>query len=219
MKSVKKSLFLASGILLLGACGNDQISQADRADSTEVSSTNEVNEQTENTEQDSSESSNQEEGSQNTETIERIQATEIPQSDLPFADITISLDEAVQIFHDEFGPGVNIDEVQFDYDDGFYRYEFSGWDQARDYDLKFDAQTGEIFKTEIERDDDTDSSINFAAIISPQEAMSIALDALGREDLIDGWDLEVDDGVPVYEIDFKNADDIEIHAENGSVLD
>lgn len=132
-------------------------------------------------------------------------------------EFAVSLEEAVQIFHDTFGEEINISDVEFDTDRGNYEYEISGWDDENDYELDIDATTGEVSEEEIERDSDRDNIIDFDAIISPAEAMDIAVDESGS-DFVKEWSLEEDDGFTIYEIDIENGNDVTIDAETGDVL-
>lgn len=133
----------------------------------------------------------------------------------------ITLEQAVQIFHETFGENSNIDEIELDEDIRGYEYSLSGWDDANDYDIDIDAHSGEIKGQESDPDDDDDDDddiINLENVIAPQEAMDIAIADAGV-DFIESWTLDVDDGITVYEIDFKGADDITINAETGDIVD
>lgn len=131
----------------------------------------------------------------------------------------ITLEQAVQIFHETFGENINIDEIELDEDIRGYEYSIAGWDDANDYDIDIDAHTGEIKGQESEPDNDNnDDIINLENVITPQEAMDIATADAGV-DFIESWTLEVDDGITVYEIDLKGADDITINAETKDIVD
>lgn len=130
----------------------------------------------------------------------------------------ITMEQAVQIFHEIFGENASINEIELDEDIRGYEYSIAGWDDLNEYDLDIGAQSGEIKEQETDRDDDTDDTINLDNIIAPQEAMDIATADAGV-DFVEGWTLEVDDGVTVYEIDLRGADDITINAETGDIVD
>lgn len=134
-----------------------------------------------------------------------------------------SLEDAVQTFLDTFGVDVNIDEIDFDSDRNTYTYEISGWDASNEYDMEIDANTGEIIRQESDTESDNDDTdmIDIDAIISPQEAMDIAEGEYDAGVMIDGWVIEVDDGLTVYEIDSDGMldDDLTINAETGAIVD
>ena len=131
----------------------------------------------------------------------------------------VSLDDATQMFYDMFGEDATIDQIEFDEDDGVYEYNIDGWDQENEYELDINADTGDIIEENTERDSDQDDTLELEGIISPQEAMDIAVEEAGSE-IVEDWTLEVDDGVTVYEVNFENADDddIVIDAASGDII-
>ena len=80
------------------------------------------------------------------------------------------------------------------------------------------AHSGEIKKQDTETDNDRDDVINLDNIITPREAMEIAVNDTGV-DFVEGWSLEEDDGIIVYEIDLQGSDDITLNAETGDIVD
>lgn len=133
-------------------------------------------------------------------------------------DFQVSFDDAIQTFYDTFNPDVKIEEIVFDRDDGVYRYEISGWDQENNYELEIDAETGAILDQSTERDDDHDDALDLENVITPEEAMNAAIE-VSDTDVIEEWDLEIEFGRPVYDIDFEHDDnDQKIDANTGEVL-
>lgn len=131
----------------------------------------------------------------------------------------VALEDAVQTFYDTFGEDVNIDQVEFDADMGDYHYDIQGWDNENEYDMEVSADTGEIIREDTEADSDTDDDmLDIGNYILPEEAMSAAAD-VSNSDHIEGWSLDIDDGRAVYEIDFQGADDIDVDAETGEIVD
>lgn len=131
----------------------------------------------------------------------------------------VSLDDATQMFYDMFGEDATIDQIEFDEDDGVYEYNIDGWDQENEYELDINADTGDIIEENTESDSDQDDTLELEGIISPQEAMDIAVEEAGSE-IVEDWTLEVDNGVTVYEVNFENADDddIVIDAASGDII-
>ena len=82
------------------------------------------------------------------DTADTTQTTDAPDTSngIYGVEFAVSLEEAVQIFHDTFGEEINISDVEFDTDRGNYEYEISGWDDENDYELDIDATTGEIIE-------------------------------------------------------------------------
>lgn len=130
----------------------------------------------------------------------------------------VTLEQATELFAQTFGEDVNISSIELDEDIRGYEYDLSGWDGEQEYELSLDAHSGEIKKQDIEQDNDRDDIINFDNIITPREAMEIAVNDTGV-DFVEGWSLEEDDGIIVYEIDLQGSDDITLNAETGDIVD
>jgi uncharacterized membrane protein YkoI len=112
--------------------------------------------------------------------------------------------------------GLNIDEIEFEREDGRYVYDFEGWDGEFEYEMEIDAQTGEILSQETEADTDHDDILDLDGIISPQEAMAIALEAAGSG-YVEEWDLELENGFTVYEVDIEGGEDQDVDAHTGEI--
>lgn len=130
----------------------------------------------------------------------------------------VTLEQATELFAQTFGEDVNISSIELDEEIRGYEYDISGWDGEQEYELSLDAHSGEIKKQDIEQDNDRDDIINFDNIITPREAMEIAVNDTGV-DFVEGWSLEEDDGIIVYEIDLQGIDDITLNAETGDIVD
>ncbi|MDO5457065.1 MAG: PepSY domain-containing protein [Atopococcus tabaci] len=134
----------------------------------------------------------------------------------------IDLMAAVDIFDETF-PGASIDSVDFEIKNGEPQYSIDGFDGQNEYELDIHADSGEILKQETDSDTDTDDdAIDFSLVISPQEAMEIALEDAGNAKVKD-WDLSVDDGRTLYEIDLEDEDpnlfdDVDVDAVTGEIV-
>lgn len=205
LNKIKLGTLSLSAIALLAACGNDTPTETPTVDDPAVE---------EPVEEPGAEVAPEEPADEEPEqagpadTSNGIHNVEFP----------VSLDQAVQIFYDTFGENINIDEIELDEDIRGFEYSISGWDDNNDYDIDISAQSGEIKSQETEPDNDSDDTINLDNIITPQEAMDIATADAGV-DFVEGWTLEVDDGLTVFEIDLNGADDITINAETGDIVD
>lgn len=130
----------------------------------------------------------------------------------------VSLDDAITTFRDTFaGDNINIDSVQFEMDDNRYVYSIDGWDDTNDYELKIDAETGDILAQEQEEDTDADDMLTVEGIVSPKEAMNAALAASG-EGYVKEWELEVENDQTIYDIDIEDGSDQKVDALSGDVL-
>lgn len=129
-----------------------------------------------------------------------------------------TLDDAIDLFYETFGSeDINIEQIDFDDDDGRYLYEFDGWDGEFEYELDIDAETGEIVKQEQEEETDTDDILNLEGIITPNEAMDAALEASGSG-YVEEWQLEVENDRTIYDIDVEGGEDQDVDAHSGDVL-
>lgn len=130
-------------------------------------------------------------------------------------EFSVSVFDAIDIFNQEFDTPY-IEEIQFERDDGRYVYEFEGWDGEFDYEMDIDAETGEILSQETDSDSDEEDILDLEGIITPQEAMEIALEASGG-DYVEEWQLELEDGYTVYDIDIEGGEDQDIDAHTGEI--
>ena len=191
---------------VLTACGGENAQQAkedvkDAANNTEAAVTEEINETKDDVE-------------------EKIDDLKTGIEDKEF---DISLDDAVAKFKETFPEeGIEISGVELDEDDGKYAYDIQGFKENKEYEVKIDAESGDILAQEEEVDDDNDDldddiAIDFATIITPKEAMTKALE--NNTGYVKSYELDHnDDGKLVYEIDVEDGDDVELDAETGDII-
>lgn len=206
IQKIKLGVLSLSAVALLAACANDDAELTDNPvveDPVTEEPTDNTNETDEATEP---EEPTNVMGSQ--DTSNGIYDVEFP----------VTLEQATELFAQTFGQDVNISSIELDEDIRGYEYDLSGWDGEQEYELSLDAHSGEIKKQDIEQDNDRDDIINFDNIITPREAMEIAVNDTGV-DFVEGWSLEEDDGIIVYEIDLQGSDDITLNAETGDIVD
>lgn len=206
IQKIKLGVLSLSAVALLAACANDDAELTDNPvveDPVTEEPTDNTNETDEATEP---EEPTNVMGSQ--DTSNGIYDVEFP----------VTLEQATELFAQTFGEDVNISSIELDEDIRGYEYDLSGWDGEQEYELSLDAHSGEIKKQDIEQDNDRDDIINFDNIITPREAMEIAVNDT-EVDFIEGWSLEEDDGIIVYEIDLQGSDDITLNAETGDIVD
>ena len=191
---------------VLTACGGENAQQAkedvkDAANNTEAAVTEEINETKDDVE-------------------EKIDDLKTGIEDKEF---DISLDDAVAKFKETFPEeGIEVSGVELDEDDGKYAYDIQGFKENKEYEVKIDAESGDILAQEEEVDDDNDDldddiAIDFATIITPKEAMTKALE--NNTGYVKSYELDHnDDGKLVYEIDVEDGDDVELDAETGDII-
>ena len=206
IQKIKLGVLSLSAVALLAACANDDAELTDNPvveDPVTEEPTDNTNETDEATEP---EEPTNVMGSQ--DTSNGIYDVEFP----------VTLEQATELFAQTFGEDVNISSIELDEDIRGYEYDISGWDGEQEYELSLDAQSGEIKEQDTETDNDRDDVINLDNIMTPREAMEIAVNDTGV-DFVEGWSLEEDDGIIVYEIDLQGSDDITLNAETGDIVD
>ena len=192
---------------ILGACGSQTADE-------EQSSSSQVSSETSETEESSSESAaSSEETSSNSATGQGINEQEFD----------VSLDDAVAIYNENH-PNTSVESITFDEDSGKYEYDFDGFDDTSEYGLTVDAATGEVSdkESDTEDDDDSNEALTLDNILTPQEAMTAALEEV-NSGYVDEWQLKTDNGMTVYEISIedsqKDDDDIVLNAETGEIVE
>lgn len=204
VKGMKLGILSLSSFFVLAACTNDNTTTDD---DTIADTAEEILE--------SSESMGTEVSSDTTDMTSDSMATGAGIENMGFM---VSLDDAITTFRDTFtGDNINIDSIQFEMDDNRYVYSIDGWDDANDYELDIDAETGDILSQEQEEDTDADDMLAVEGIVSPKEAMDAALAASG-EGYVKEWELEVENDQTIYDIDIEDGSDQKVDALTGDVL-
>lgn len=203
IQKIKLGALSLSAVALLAACTDNKEPIDDPVENVPV-----VEEPTDDTTQDDDATDKEEPAIGSQDTSNGIYDVEFP----------VTLEQATELFAQTFGEDVNISSIELDEEIRGYEYDISGWDGEQEYELSLDAHSGEIKKQNIEQDNDRDDIINFDNIITPREAMEIAVNDTGV-DFVEGWSLEEDDGIIVYEIDLQGKDDITLNAETGDIVD
>lgn len=197
MKTKNLSLILLAS-LLLGACGNKEAKPAE--DVKQEAS------QVENTNSGVKEVSDDNKKSANTD---KEKAPEI----------ATNMEDAVKIFHEHnFGDGsanaLNIDKLKVEILDNDIIYEIEGFKDGKEYQLKIN-NNGEILEEELEDDDKKKLAIDFAKIISGEDAWEKALEDESRDVKVKEYELKIEDGKTVYEVELDNGKDVKIDATTG----
>lgn len=195
MKNKNLALVLATA-LVLGACGNQE------AKTTEEVKTEE-NETTDNNDV-------VKEVSNDTETAAKdpIPATEK------------TLEEAIDAFYTHYGDdAIELTGADLDEEDGKYIYSVKGYKDGEEFEAEFDANSLDLIKEERETEDDTNIlAIEKDNIITAKEAMEKALEGQAEGVYVEGYELEVENGKAVYDIDLENAEDVIIDAASGEII-
>jgi len=218
-KKWKLGLVSLSALALMAACGNDNdpLPDTETPDTTEEPAEDPADTENGTDEQTGDQAGEEDTTDQSDTTDNENTETGTASEGILSMTFQISLEDAVQTFHDTFGENVNIEEVEFDEDHGEYYYEIDGWEGNKEYELDIHANTGEIRKESTDDNEDPDDDIlEIENYITPEEAMQAAVD-VSTTDFVEEWTLEFEDGRPVYDIDLQGADDVEVDAETGEV--
>lgn len=216
MKNTKLLTVLLGTSLIFSACG------ANNQNQTTEPAPAEVQEETVDTTDEPTDDANNADDVDDLNETDDVATTEPKEEDTELntmPQVALSLDDALKAYYDHFGDDtIDIIEVSLDLDDGAYQYEIEGFKDGVEYDADVDANTGDVVEIEVDDDEDSDTPIDFANIIKPEEAIEAAL--AGQEGAyVEEWSLEVDDGRTVYELDIQDGDDKEVDAVTGEVID
>ena len=201
MKTKNLSLILLAS-LLLGACGNKEAKPAEDVKQ-EASQVEDTNSGVKEVSDDNKDSSN----------TDKEKAPEV----------AMNMEDAVKIFHEHnFGDGsanaLNIDKLKVEILDNDIIYEIEGFKDGKEYQLKIN-NNGEILEEELEDDDDKKKlAIDFAKIISGVDAMEKALEDEARDVKVKEYELKIEDGKTVYEVELDNGKDVKIDATTGEII-
>lgn len=209
-KSLKLALLTSASILTLAACGDN---------TTQETTEPETEEQTTDTTEDSATDENTDTADENTDDQGDDQAANTDSQGIENMDFAVSLQDAVETFKGEVGDdAVQITDVNFDTENDAYVYEFTGFSNGTEYEGSVDAETGDVVDFESEAGEDMDDDVlDLDNVVDPSEAMTAALESTGSG-YVKEWELDVENGTPVYDIDIENANDVKVNAETGEVL-
>lgn len=160
------------------------------------------------------------------DTTEEEITTEVTQdeNDEAKSDAQAAMEEAIEIFKEEF-PDAEIDQVDVELkNDGFYEIDIDGFNENQDFELTVHSENNEISEREEDEDNDQETALDFEALLSLDEASEIALAEVDLE-IITQWTLDSDDGRFEWEVEFDEDENdgreatVKIDAESGEVID
>ena len=207
----KKLIPILAAVLVLGACGNDagKTKEENKNEQTKIEDTQKAEnkgvKEVENTKKDDDE-----------KLLRDVDRDRLPQ-------LATNPEEAVKIFHEhKFGDGsngsINISKIKLKFFNEALDYEIEGFKDGKEYKLKI-ADNGKIVEEEIDEDDDTNKlALDLEKIISATEAMEKALEGQAENAWVVEYELEIEDGRAVYDIDIENGDDVKIDATTGEII-
>ncbi|WP_311481924.1 PepSY domain-containing protein [uncultured Anaerococcus sp.] len=199
----KKIILLLATALILGACGKEAAKPAEKTKQKEI--------QVDETKTGVKEVKNDDK-KPNEEEKEKV------------PEFATNIDEALKIFHKHnFGDGsfdaINIDKLKVKILDKDIIYSIEGFKDGKEYKLKINNK-GEILEEEVEEDDDNKKiAIDFTKIISGVDAMNKAIEGQDEKAWVKGYEIEIEDGKVVYDLDVENGQDVKIDATSGQIIE
>lgn len=201
MKIKNLSLILLAS-LILGACGNKEVKPAEKPkqETSQVEDTNtgvkEVSED-----------------DKKTDDTDKEKAPEV----------AMNMEDAVKIFHEHnFGDAsadsFNFDKIKVEILDKDIIYSIEGFKDGKEYQLKIN-NNGKILEEKIEDDDDKKKlAIDFTKIISGEDAWEKSLEGQAEDVKVKEYELKIEDGKVVYDIELDNGKDVKIDATTGDII-
>lgn len=203
MKNKKLILLLATA-LVLGACGKETAKPKDKAQEEKPA----VEEKAEDGVKEVAS-----EKADDDKNVREFKRNPIPK-------VEKSMEDAIKIFHDHFkDEAINIKSIKLDFFNEALDYVIEGFKEGNEYELRIAADNGAIVDEKTEKDDDkNEKALDLSKIIKAEDAMKKALEGQKEDAWVVEYELEIDDGKAVYDIDVENGQDIKIDAVTGEML-
>ncbi|MCA5014172.1 MULTISPECIES: PepSY domain-containing protein [unclassified Enterococcus] len=139
--------------------------------------------------------------------------------------IKISLPDAIAAF-EEIYPSAAITSIDLEDSLGSYSYKIQGIEGTKEFDIRVDADSGEVTKEreeKVDRDDQgEDNALDLKDLISLEEATEIAEGTVKDGEAIE-WSLEKELATTYWEITIKTGllseNTVKINAQTGDVLE
>lgn len=206
----KKLILLLATTLVLGACGNQATTPKDKAQEEKPAVEEKAAEKANNGVK---EVANDDKKSNDDKNVREFKRNPIPK-------VEKSMEDAIKIFHDHFkDEAINIKSIKLDFFNEALDYVIEGFKEGNEYELRIAADNGAIVDEKTEKDDDKDEkALDLSKIIKAEDAMKKALEGQKKDAWVVEYELEIDDGKAVYDIDVENGQDVKIDAVTGEML-
>lgn len=139
-------------------------------------------------------------------------------------DFAKSLDDALKIFHNHnFGEtnmdSINIDKIKMEFTNELFILKIEGFKNGKIYMLTID-DNAQIIDEKIEDDKDNKIlALDFKNIIPGTLAMEKSLKGQTKGAWVKGYELKIEDGKAIYDIDIAEGRDIKIDAITGEIIE
>lgn len=216
----KKILLILATALVLGACGNEGTKPADQTKEDKPAVEEKVSED---------KTSDSDNGVKDVEdakdedvklaTDDEKNVRKFKRSPIP--EVDTSMEDAVEIFYDHFkDDSININSIKLDFFNESLDYVIEGFKDGEEYELRIAATNGVVIEEKTDKDDDIDEeALDLKNIITAKEAMEKALEGQKEGAWVVEYELEIDDGKAVYDIDIEDGQDVKIDATTGEIIE
>lgn len=127
-----------------------------------------------------------------------------------YEDIKLTPGEVFNIYVKKY-PNAKVNKLALDFDRGSYVYEVEGYDDSNKYELKIKPVDGKILKEELQqRDGNYTGEITVENVDKIQELMDKALKDAGNSYKVDEWELKIENGQGIFEIEVVDVNDHDI---------
>lgn len=140
----------------------------------------------------------------------------------------VSVEDAIKAYNEAY-PNTSITSLDLDPSFGIYYYEIKGVDDSKEYEVKINAETGELKKEREETLDQDEQNgvekkneaLELKDILSIEDVSKIAEDSVG-EGTANEWSLERDLSLTYWEVKVQTGNKemtVKINAQTGDVLE
>ncbi|OTN89274.1 hypothetical protein A5819_001766 [Enterococcus sp. 7E2_DIV0204] len=140
----------------------------------------------------------------------------------------VSVEDAIKAYNEAY-PNTSITSLDLDPSFGIYYYEIKGVDDSKEYEVKINAETGELKKEREETLDQDEQNgvekkneaLELKGILSIEDVSKIAEDSVG-EGTANEWALERDLSLTYWEVKVQTGNKemtVKINAQTGDVLE
>lgn len=150
-----------------------------------------------------------------------INKSEIKKKSMP--EVAKNLDDALKIFHDQnFGEAdmdsINIDKIKVEFTNELFILKIEGFKKGKTYRLTID-DNGNIIEEKIEEDkNEKKLALDFDKLYPPTKAMEKALENQAKGAWVKGYEIKIEEGKVIYDIDLAEGKDIKINGATGEII-
>lgn len=216
----KKILLILATALVLGACGNEGTKPADQTKEDKPAVEEKVSEdKTSDSDDGVKDVEDDKDEDEKVATNDEKNVREFKRSPIP--EVDTSMEDAVEIFYDHFkDDSININSIKLDFFNESLDYVIEGFKDGEEYELRIAATNGVVVEEKTDKDDDIDEeALDLKNIITAKEAMEKALEGQKEGAWVVEYELEIDDGKAVYDIDIEDGQDVKIDATTGEIIE